>query len=134
MGLEDLPSSFSKESIGHDDHPVARSQERVREGLEAGVARACDRQHMRIAGRPEISQHLPGLAVGFDPRIAVEASRAWRVLRAREGGAGRAPGLTEAPVPWNRSTMGGTLLQTVPTRFVTERKGTVSRGFRPRRR
>ena len=75
MGLEDLPRSFSKESVGHNDHPVAGAQERVRDRLEARVARTCDGQHMAIAGRPEIPQHLPRLAVGFHPCIAVVRHR-----------------------------------------------------------
>src|SRR3989449_4859978 len=51
-----------------------------------------------------------------------EASRASRILRVRAAGAEPVPGSAEGPLPWNRPTMGGTLLQTVPTRFVTERE------------
>src|SRR2546422_989325 len=44
----------------------------------ACVARACDGQHMAIAGRPEISHHLSCLAVGFDPCVAVVRHRGLR--------------------------------------------------------
>src|SRR5437899_1539647 len=133
-GLPERPRDRDgRDAGGRGDALLGRTESRFDPELR-------ERQREAAEGRDRVDDHgrIRGVR-GLDDRLPrthprSEASQASRILRARVEAAGRAPGSAKAPLPWNRPTMGGTLLQTVPTRFVTERKGTVSRGFRPRRR
>src|SRR6266540_6900757 len=107
MCQQDLSHPVPEETVRHDHDPIARTQERVGERLEARVAGSGEREDAVLWRGPEIAHQGDGLGERLDPRVAVMRERRLRELLEDPGMQRHGTRYQqETRIHWNRANYG----------------------------